>query len=78
MDAREIIKEIMSEQGITNAVLAKRLSVSNATIWDRLNNRKGRKDIPVSLLNEMLKALDYKITIVPCNKRVSEGDYEVD
>lgn len=78
MDARDIIKEIMVKQDTTNAVLAKRLSVSNATIWDRLNNRKGRKDIPVSLLNEMLKALDYKVTIVPHNKRISEGDYEVE
>lgn len=78
MDARDIIKDIMVKQDTTNAVLAKRLSVSNATIWDRLNNRKGRKDIPVSLLNEMLKALDYKVIIVPCNKKISEGDYGVE
>lgn len=49
---------------MTNAELARRLSITQATLWDRLNNRKGRRDIPVSLLSEMLTALDCKVVIL--------------
>lgn len=73
MDARETIKLIMKEKGVTNAELARRLSITQATLWDRLNNRKGRKDIPVSLLSEMLAALECKVVIVDNDKQ-----YEVD
>lgn len=73
MDARETIKLIMKEKGVTNAELARRLSITQATLWDRLNNRKGRKDIPVSLLSEMLAALKCKVVIVDSDKQ-----YEVD
>ena len=73
MDARETIKLIMKEKGVTNAELARRLSITQATLWDRLNNRKGRKDIPVSLLSEMLAALEYKVVIVDNDKQ-----YEID
>lgn len=64
MDARDIIKLIMKKKEITNAELARRLSITQATLWDRLNNRKGRRDIPVSLLSEMLTALDCKVVIL--------------
>lgn len=78
MEARQIIKTIMVNEGVTNAQMANRLNISQATVWDRLNNKKGRKDIPTSLLDEMLKVLDYKIVIVPYNKRVLDGEYEVE
>ena len=64
MDARDIIKLIIKKKEITNAELARRLSITQATLWDRLNNRKGRRDIPVSLLSEMLTALDCKVVIL--------------
>jgi len=64
MTGREIIKAIMDEQGITNAELAARLNITQAALWDRLNNKKV-KDIPLSLLNEMLRMLDYTIQITP-------------
>ena len=47
MRGREILKKIMEDIDWGNAELAKRLGVSNATIWERLNN-KNVKDIPVS------------------------------
>lgn len=77
MRAREIVKAIMDKFGITNAVMASRLNISQAALWDRLNNKKV-KDIPVSTLSEMLRALDYKVVIVPRGSRVPEGGYEVE
>lgn len=64
MTGREIIKEIMREQGVTNAELAFKLGITQAALWDRLNNKKV-KDIPMSLLSEMLRKLDYTIQIAP-------------
>ena len=76
MRGREIVKTIMEKNGISNATLAHRLEVSLATMWDRVNSKKV-KDIPLSTLNEMVRALDYKIVVVPSNKKVNVGEYEV-
>ncbi len=77
MNNREIIKTIMNEQGINNSTLAKRLEITQATLWDRLDTtpRKGkpRKDISVTLFSEMLRALDYKVVVVPENTRIRDG-----
>jgi DNA-binding Xre family transcriptional regulator len=64
MTGREIIKQIMEEQGVTNAELAAKLNITQAALWDRLNNKKV-KDIPLSLLTEMLRMLDYTVQITP-------------
>lgn len=76
MRGRDILKQVMESNGISNADLAKRLGVSNATIWERLNN-KNVKDIPVSLMVDMLKVMDYKVLVVPADRRIREEEYEV-
>ena len=77
MKAREIVKTIMENLNVSNATMAARMSITPAALWDRLNTKKV-KDIPVSTLNEMLKALDYKIVIVPRETRVPTNGYTVD
>ena len=75
MNEREIIETIMDEQEISNAQLAKRINVSNAAIWDRLNN-KNNKSLSISTASQMLNALDYKLVVVPADK-VIKGGYEL-
>ena len=75
MNEREIIKTIMDEQEISNAQLAKRINVSNAAMWDRLNN-KNNKSLSISTASQMLNALDYKLVVVPADK-VIKGGYEL-
>ena len=77
MRGREIVKEIMKTQGVTNAQMADKLNITQAALWDRINSNKV-KDIPLSTLNEMLRALDYKIQIVPRESRLPEKGYKVD
>lgn len=77
MKGREIVKEIMKEQGVTNAQMADKLNITQAALWDRINSSKV-KDIPLSTLSEMLRALDYKIQIVPRDSRVPDKGYKVD
>ena len=77
MKAREIIKVIMDKQSVNNASMADRLNISQAALWDRLNNKKV-KDIPVSMLSEMLRVLDYKVVIIPRSSRLPADGYEVE
>lgn len=81
MNGREIIKDIMTKQNITNSTLANRLGITPAALWDRIDTqpRKGkpRKDIPVSLLSEMVQVMDYKIMVVPSNARLPKDGYVI-
>lgn len=77
MTGREVVKKIVEENSMSNAAFAKRCGVSGAAMWDRLNSTKV-KDIPLSLLNDMLRVLDYKIVVVPANTKVPVGGYYVD
>lgn len=77
MRGREVLKKVMEDVQWSNAELAKRLGVSNATIWERLNN-KNVKDIPVSLLSGMLRVMGYKVVVIPNNARIPAGGYEID
>lgn len=81
MNGRAIIRDIMKKHDVTNAALASRLGITQAALWDRLDTqpRKGkpRKDIPVSLLAEMIQVMDYKVMIVPANTRVPQDGYVI-
>ena len=82
MTGREIIKDIMTKQGVSNSEYAKKLSITSAALWDRLDTQqrkgKARKDIPVSLLADMVDVLGYKLVVVPKEEEVFENWYEVD
>ena len=77
MTGREIVKNIMDKQEKTNAEMADMLGISQAAMWDRLNNKKV-KDIPLSTLNEMVRVLGYKICIVPRDHRITDDCYKVE
>ena len=79
MNGREIIKDIMTKLNISNSTLANRLGITQAALWDRIDTQprtgKPRKDIPVSLLSEMVQVMDYKVMIVPSNTRLPKDGY---
>ncbi len=76
MTTQEIIKELMAKDGKTNARFASDLEISQAALWDRLNNSK-RKDFSVSVLSKMVRLLGYKIQIVPLSKQKPDDGYEL-
>ena len=76
MTTQEIIKELMKTQNETNASFAGKLEISQAALWDRLNNSK-RKDFSVTILSRMLRLLGYKIQIVPFDKQKPKDGYEL-
>ena len=77
MNGREIIKAIMEQRDISNIEYAKELGITRAAIWDRLDTKKSRKDIPVSMLSTMVGILGYKVVVVPIESKVKCG-YLVD
>jgi DNA-binding Xre family transcriptional regulator len=77
MKARDIVKNIMERKELSNAEFARTLGITPTALWDRLNTKKA-KDIPTSTLNEMLRALGYKIMIVPDDTEVPKEGYTVE
>lgn len=62
MTGKEIVKMLMEEETVTNAQLANKLGITQATVWARLNNQTA-KDFSLTVFNEMLGALGYEIVI---------------
>ena len=76
MNGKEIVKELMTAQGVQNKTFAAKLKISPAALCDRLKTDSA-KDLSVTTLKEMLLMLDYEIQIVPLNTIVPKGGYKV-
>lgn len=76
MNSKEIVKAIMEKQNVSNATLAGRLKIAPVTLWDRLYGKKA-KDLSIPILIDILSVLDYKVVIVPKDKRIQAEEYAV-
>lgn len=74
MLAMEAIKAIMKDKGIRPAVLCDRLNIKSNVLSERFK----QKNVSVEKLNDMLRAMDYKVIIVPRETRIPEGGYEIE
>ena len=74
MKWNEIIRKILSDQKVTQSMLARRLDISKPT----LNMRLSQKGIGLPIYMQMLKAVDYKVLVVPADRKVKEDEYEVE
>lgn len=73
MKATTILKTIMTEKGIGNTVLGKRIGIAHNVIYQRLR----QDNIGINALSQMLGAMDYKVIVVPADRRVRDDEYEV-
>lgn len=74
MKAMEIVKDIMERTGMRQVTLRKRLGIESNT----MANRMSMKNISVDKLNEMLRAMDYKMVIMPNSVQNKAEWYDVD
>ena len=74
MLAMEAIKEVMKIRSVRPSVLCSRLGIKGNVLSERFK----LKNVSVSKINEMLRALDYKIVIVPRETRLPEGGIEIE
>ena len=73
MLATEALKLIMGKQSVTPAMLRDRLGIKPTTLSQRFT----QKNISVDKLHEMLRAMDYKIVLVPRNTRLADNEIEI-
>lgn len=74
MKATEAVREIMARNAIKVATLAARLNIKSNVLSERLS----QQNISIVKMNEMLRAMDYKIVVMPREARIPEGGIEVD
>ena len=76
MDAKRIIKDIMVKTGVSQEKLAVRCGMKGQTNVTGILNRYS--SLRVDKLDQMIRAMGYKIVIVPDGVNVKDGWYEVD
>ena len=74
MNCITALREILKSQDLNIKLLSKRMNMPYATVSQRFK----RDDITITRLLEMLSKVDYKLVMVPANKRLSEKEYELD
>lgn len=74
MIAMEAVKEVMKIKEVRPAVLCDRLKIKSNVLSERFK----QKNVSVEKLNEMLRAMDYKVVIVPRETKVPDGGFEVE
>jgi hypothetical protein len=74
MIATEALKKIMEIKQVKPAVLCDRLSIKGNVLSERFK----QKNISIAKLNEMLRAMDYKIVLVPRDSKVPTDGFEVE
>jgi hypothetical protein len=85
MNHKELIKDLMKEQNVSNVEMVKRINdtfqpekeFTPAALWDRLNNKKN-KSLSVVNLNEMLSVLGYKVIVAPADMKTPKDCYDVE
>lgn len=74
MKANEIVREIMKLKEVRPSMLASRLNIKNNVLSERL----GQRNLSTEKLNEMVKAMDYKIVVMPRENRIPDNAFEVE
>ncbi len=73
MNTMTAVKEIMKLREVKPSMLCDRLGIKSNVLSERFK----QENISITKLNEMLKAMDYKIVLVPRNTRLPENGFEV-
>lgn len=74
MIAMEAVKTIMKMKDIRPAVLCDRLQIKSNVLSERFK----QKNVSVEKLNDMLRAMDYKVVVVPREARLPDGGFEIE
>ena len=74
MKATQALKKVMEIREVKPAALCDRLNIKSNVLSERFK----QENISVAKLNEMLKAMDYKIVVVPRDARVPEGGIDIE
>lgn len=76
MDAKQIIRALMSETGTSQEGLAHKCGMKGQTNITGILNRYA--SLRVDKLDQLVSAMGYKIVVVPNTVKTRDGWYEVD
>lgn len=74
MKTNEIIRGMMSKNGMRAVDLAEKLGVGTTALANRLN----RGVMSTSVLSQMMEIFGYKIVLVPDDTEIRDGWYEIE
>ena len=74
MKATEIVRLVMKSKEVRVAALADKLKIKSNVLSERLS----QENISIAKLDEMLRAMDYKIMIVPRDTTEKDGWYRAE
>ena len=74
MKSTDAIREIMKKEGVTLAELSRRTGKSRQATYGRLT----QDSISISLIQELAKAMGYKIVLMSSDEEIRDGWYEID
>ena len=77
MLVKKAIRAIMDRKGIGLNALAHRLGKNSQFVSDKLNPAKGL-NMSTDKLDELIRAMGYKIVLVPEETKLKDGWYEVE
>jgi len=75
MNAQDIVKALMEEQGVNQTTMGKRIGTQQKAVWANLYKQK---KISTDKMVQMLDALDYELVAQPKSRgRRAEGSFLV-
>lgn len=86
MKANEAVRKIMKAQKKTAVYIKDKINQRNKEIGldvkevkaRNISDRLTQDNISIEKLREMVVFLDYKIVLVPYDKKLKEGEYEIE
>lgn len=86
MKANRAVREIMKAQKKSVGYIKDKINLRNKELGieskevksRNITDRLTQENISIEKLREMIIHLDYKIVLVPFDKKLSEGEYEIE
>ena len=72
MKAKELIKDLIKQNGLTMTGVGKAIGLTQQAMWNLLN-MGDRKNITVERMNEILDVMGYKLVVVQKAQPVKNG-----
>lgn len=74
MKLKQIFRAIMNVKDVKVSTLCNRTGIPQSTVSTRL----AQDNVTMKKVNELVRAMDYKVVIVPAETRVQEMWFEID
>lgn len=71
----EALEAVMAAKGVKKAELARRRGVRPQSVNTLFSDQKR---VSLELASQTARVLDYRVALVPCDRKLPEGSYELE